>query len=49
VAYQVTHHINVRNPEGDVVTLEPGKDLPKWAVGKLLEPGQPAVLIETEN
>lgn len=32
---QLTHSVNVKNPQGDVVTLEPGQNLPKWAVEKL--------------
>jgi hypothetical protein len=32
----LTHHVNVRNPKGDVVTFEPGADLPKWAAEVLI-------------
>ena len=32
----LTHHVNIRNPKGDVQTFEPGADLPKWASDVLL-------------
>ena len=32
----LTHHVNIRNPKGDVQTFEPGAQLPKWASDALL-------------
>lgn len=32
----LTHHVNVKSPKGDVVTFEPGAELPAWARDALL-------------
>jgi hypothetical protein len=31
----LTHHVNLRNTKGNVVTYEPGEALPKWAAEAL--------------
>lgn len=36
VEHVLTHHVNVRNPKGEVQTFEPGDSLPKWASDVLL-------------